>query len=83
MSTVAISAVEWLATVIFVASYFFGRPATMRGLQMLGASLWILYGGLSGSGPVLVANGLVIAAAAITAWRASSRQGAAITAENP
>ena len=38
--------------------------------QMLGATLWIIYGALIGAIPVVVANGLVFAAAAWTLFRA-------------
>jgi len=56
----------WLATAVFVGSYFFKRPALLRAAQMSGAALWIVYGGLIGAIPVVVANGLVFAAAAWT-----------------
>ena len=38
--------------------------------QMAGATLWIVYGALIGAIPVVVANGLVFAAAAWTLFRA-------------
>ena len=60
----------WVATAIFVGSYFFTRPALLRAAQMLGASLWIVYGAMIGAIPVVVANGLVFAAAAWTLVRA-------------
>jgi hypothetical protein len=60
----------WIATAIFVGSYFFTRPALLRATQMVGAALWIVYGVLIGAIPVLVANGLVFAAAAWTLVRA-------------
>jgi hypothetical protein len=41
----------------------------LRATQMLGALLWVLYGVLIGAPPVIVANVLVIAAAAWTATR--------------
>jgi len=59
----------WIATAIFVSSYFFTRPALLRAAQMLGATLWIVYGALIGAIPVVVANGLVFAAAAWTLFR--------------
>ena len=62
----------WIATAIFVSSYFFTRPALLRAAQMFGASLWIVYGALIGAIPVVVANGLVFAAAAWTLIRARS-----------
>lgn len=60
----------WIATAIFVGSYFFTRPALLRATQMAGAALWIVYGVLIGAIPVVVANGLVFAAAAWTLVRA-------------
>ena len=56
----------WVATAVFVGSYFFKRPALLRAAQMAGAALWIVYGALIGAIPVVVANGLVFAAAAWT-----------------
>ncbi len=59
----------WVATSLFVSSYFFRRPALLRALQMAGAVLWIVYGAMIGAIPVVVANGLVFAAAAWTLLR--------------
>ena len=63
-------ALGWIATAVFVSSYFFRRPALLRAAQMFGACLWILYGVLIGAIPVVVANGLVFGAAAWTLIRA-------------
>ena len=59
----------WVATTLFVGSYFFKRPALLRAMQMAGATLWIVYGAMIGAIPVVVANGLVFAAAAWTLVR--------------
>ena len=59
----------WVATAVFVSSYFFKRPALLRAAQMVGACLWILYGANIGAIPVVVANGLVFGAAAWTLIR--------------
>ena len=56
----------WVATAVFVASYFFAKPAALRAVQMGGAVLWIVYGVLIGAIPVIAANALVFAAAAWT-----------------
>ena len=64
-------AVGWMATAVFVASYFFSRPAMLRGLQMVGALLWMTFGVLIASKPVIVSNVLVFAAAAWTLARAA------------
>ncbi|MEJ1960064.1 MAG: YgjV family protein [Gammaproteobacteria bacterium] len=60
----------WVATAVFVASYFFAKPAALRAVQMVGATLWIIYGCLIGAIPVIAANALVFAAAAWTVIRA-------------
>ncbi len=69
MSHVAVECVGWAATAVFVGSYFFGRPSVLRGVQMLGALLWLAYGVLINSSPVIVANVLVFSAAAWTLFR--------------
>ena len=61
--------IGWMATGVFVASYFFSKPAMLRGLQMLGAALWMTFGVLIASKPVIVSNVLVFAAAAWTLAR--------------
>lgn len=62
-------ALGWVATTLFLGSYFFTRPALLRAMQMAGAALWIVYGAMIGAIPVVVANGLVFAAAAWTLIR--------------
>jgi hypothetical protein len=64
-----IETLGWVATTVFVASYFFSRPGPLRVVQMGGAVLWILYGFLIGAVPVIAANVLVFAAAAWTLGR--------------
>lgn len=59
----------WTATAVFVGSYFFAGPTTLRALQMAGALLWIIYGVWIGAAPVVVANLLVLSAAAWTLAR--------------
>lgn len=59
----------WIATSVFVGSYFFSRPAALRACQMVGATLWIVYGVLIAAKPVIAANLLVFAAAAWTLLR--------------
>jgi hypothetical protein len=58
--------IGWVATAVFVGSYFFARPAPLRAMQMLGSVLWIVYGILISATPVIAANVLVFAAAAWT-----------------
>jgi len=70
VKTLAISSLGWAATALIVASYFFARPTALRALQILAALLWLIYGSLIGAPHVIVANALVIAAAAWTMLRA-------------
>jgi hypothetical protein len=64
----------WVATAVFVGSYFFSRPAALRAVQMVGATLWIVYGFLIEATPVIAANALVFAAAAWTCFAARKSQ---------
>ncbi len=66
MSSTSTQILGWVATAVFVASYFFSKPAALRAVQMIGATLWIVYGCLIGAIPVIAANALVFAAAAWT-----------------
>jgi hypothetical protein len=61
----------WVATAIFVGSYFFARPSALRAIQMVAATLWIVYGILIDAMPVIAANTLVFAAAAWTLARSN------------
>ena len=65
----------WAATAVFVGSYFCKRVEVLRGVQMVGALMWVVYGLLIGASPVVVANLLVMGAAAWTAARSSSQAG--------
>ena len=59
----------WVATAVFVGSYFCARPEQLRRVQMAGALMWVLYGVLIGAAPVVAANVLVLGAAAWTGRR--------------
>lgn len=76
MSHAATDLLGWAATAVFVGSYFFANPSRLRGVQMLGALLWVVYGVLIGAAPVIVANVLVLSAAAWTAFRRAPAQSA-------
>ncbi len=65
--------VGWLATAVFISSYFCKRPETMRRVQMLGAMVWIVYGVLIPAPPVIAANILVVGAVAWTSRRTIAR----------
>jgi hypothetical protein len=60
----AVDVVGWAATAVFVGSYAFKQPEMLRRVQMVGASIWIGYGVLMQATPVVVANVLVLGAAA-------------------
>jgi hypothetical protein len=82
MSHVLTESLGWVATAVFVGSYFFARPSLLRGVQMFGALLWVTYGVLIDASPVIVANVLVFSAAAWTTFRkAPAPKVAAMTAE--
>jgi hypothetical protein len=66
----------WAATAVFVASYFFTRDIMLRRVQMAGALMWVVYGFLIGAYPVVVANVLVLGAAAVTGSTLTSRRAA-------
>lgn len=55
----------YVATGVVLCSYFFKQPSTLRRIQALAAVLWMVYGVLIDSKPVLVANILV---ASIAIW---------------
>ena len=80
MSLSLADSIGWMATAVFVASYFFSKSAMLRGLQMLGAALWMTFGLLIASKPVIVANVLVFAAAGWTLMRDRRRGAAGVAA---
>lgn len=53
----------WLATGIAVVSYLFKHPATLRWIQASSACLWLGYGVMIHSRPVIAANIFVAAVA--------------------
>lgn len=61
--------IGWVATIAFAASYFCKRPVHLRIVQAFAALLWIGYGIAIGALPVIVANVVVAAMAAYSAWR--------------
>ena len=65
----------WAATAVFVSSYFCTSAHALRRVQMIGAIMWMAYGGVMRSAPVFVANLLVLIAAAWTAARSSRGRG--------
>jgi len=61
--------IGWTATAVFTSSYFFTRPGSLRRVQMIAAVIWVAYGVLVEARPVIVANFLVLGAAALAAWK--------------
>ncbi len=64
-----LNVIGWTATAVFSSSYFFKQAATLRRIQAAAASLWMLYGVLIHSAPVVVANLIVGVAAIYTSLR--------------
>jgi hypothetical protein len=64
-----LNVIGWTATAVFSTSYFFKQPATLRRIQAAAALLWIIYGVLIHSAPVVVANLIVGVAAIYTSLR--------------
>ena len=61
--------IGWLATAVFLVSYFTEQPQSLRRVQGVAAGLWALYGVLIGSLPVIVANILVASVAVASSFR--------------
>jgi uncharacterized membrane protein YoaK (UPF0700 family) len=70
--TMSVDWIGWLATAVFLVSYFTSRPVSLRRVQGVAALLWALYGALIHSLPVIVANILVASAAGISSFRKPS-----------
>jgi uncharacterized protein with PQ loop repeat len=64
-------AIGYLATAVFVISYFSRQPSTMRRIQAVAAVLWLTYGVLIHAMPVIVANGIVAGVALWSSFSAS------------
>ncbi len=67
--------IGWLATAVFMSSYFAKQPTTLRRIQGVAASLWALYGVLLHALPIIVANVLVAGVAVATSFRRVSDAG--------
>jgi len=58
--------IGWVATAAFASSYLFKQPASLRRVQAVAASLWVIYGVIIYAYPVLVANVVVAAMAMLS-----------------
>lgn len=79
-SPLLVEALGWAATAVFVGSYFFTRAEVLVRVQMVGAVMWVAYGLLMRAPPVVVANLLVLGAAA---WKARQAQRAVAPGSTP
>jgi hypothetical protein len=61
--------IGWLATAVFLSSYFAKQATALRRIQGIAASLWALYGILLHAPPIIVANILVAGVAVATSFR--------------
>ena len=64
--------IGWLATAVFLVSYFTKTSAGLRRVQGMAAGLWALYGVMIHSLPVIVANILVASVAVVSSFRKPS-----------
>jgi hypothetical protein len=80
ISPFLVEVLGWAATAVFVGSYFFTRAEVLVRVQMAGAVMWVAYGLLMRAPPVVVANVLVLGAAA---WKARQAQRAAAPSSMP
>ena len=58
--------IGWLATAIFTGSYLCKEPVLLRRVQAGAALLWLTYGVLIHSAPVVVANAILTAVAFVS-----------------
>ncbi len=66
--------IGWAATAVFSSSYFFRNQTILRLIQALAALLWIGYGMLLHSAPVILANLIVAGVAGLSAWKQFPRR---------
>jgi hypothetical protein len=63
--------IGWLATIVFMTSYISKSPALLRRIQALASCLWLTYGVVIHSMPMIVANALVAAVALYSSFSAA------------
>ena len=64
--------IGWLATAVFLVSYFTKTSTGLRRVQGVAAGVWTLYGVMIHSLPVIVANILVASVAVVSSFRKPS-----------
>lgn len=62
--------VGWVATGVFAGSYLCREPQTLRKVQAFAAVLWIGYGVVIHSFPIIISNIIVATLASLSALRA-------------
>jgi len=70
--TMSVDWIGWLATAVFLVSYFTRQQVSLRRVQGGAALLWALYGLMIHSLPIIVANILVAGAAVMSSFRKPS-----------
>ena len=68
--------IGWVATGVFVSSYFLKNPLTLRRVQALGACIWLAYGIAVNSAPIIVTNILVATIAMVSSRQRGGAKGA-------
>ncbi|HME05673.1 MAG TPA: hypothetical protein VKG25_01435 [Bryobacteraceae bacterium] len=63
--------IGWLATAVFAGSYVLKDAGTLRKIQACAAVLWVIYGLIIHSSPVVAAN---VSVAGMALWSALSRE---------
>ena len=66
--------IGWIATSCFTVSYFVKSQITLMWLQAVAALIWLSYGVLIQSRPVIVANVIVSISAIVSAIRLSRKK---------
>lgn len=61
--------IGWLATAVFMGSYFAKGPVALRRIQGAAACLWAVYGIVIDAVPIIVANILVAGVAIGSSFR--------------
>jgi uncharacterized protein with PQ loop repeat len=63
--------IGWLATAVFMSSYLSKNPAMLRRIQALASCLWLTYGVVIHSMPMIVANALVAVVALYSSFKSA------------
>lgn len=63
--------IGWLATAVFMTSYLSKSPIMLRRIQALASCLWLTYGLMIHSVPMVVANALVAVVALYSSFKSA------------